>query len=531
MDLPPPPIPTIGPARILSVDPPVFLTGMAGGDYLGIARAFGERFGNVDAAFLVFPTWTIEQPGVAAAVRKFHQAHVARYPRHRFHFMGNTPREAELLRDVGLPAEFLNKNFTVSKGIFLPVPGATVEFDAIYNARFVLDKRHELAALVPRVGYVTYVEPEPHRLAEFNALSAATLARNPGHVVLNQMRDGAPVRMNHQQVNVQMARASVGLVLSESEGSSYCSMEYMLAGLPVVSTPSLGGRDVYFDSDFCIVCAPEPQAVSQAVAELERRNIPRAQVRDRTVEKILPPRARFLDLLQETVASLGGKFELTGPDWPFGNISGVPWAYYDSHLTLFVRSQRAALCRRLGVDPRLLVDAQLTVVEVEPIVAAIKSHPGCRLLVFGCGNDSAFWEAVNGEGETAFIEDNASWAEATRQRLSRSDIHVVDYGTRLSNWRSLLGAPTRKLRLELPQSVEARTWDVILVDGPAGWKPDQPGRMKSIYQASRLVARGGAVFVHDCEREVERTFSDSYLGEDRAFVEVRGRSVLRGFAF
>jgi hypothetical protein len=30
---------------------------------------------------------------------------------------------------------------------------------------------------------------------------------------------------------------------------------------------------------------------------------------------------------------------------------------------------------------------------------------------------------------------------------------------------------------------------------------------------------------------VEATFADSYLGGDRAFVEVRGRALLRGFAF
>ena len=58
----------------------------------------------------------------------------------------------------GLPAEFLNKNFTVSEQIFRPLDGVEVEFDAIYNARFVPEKRHELAALVPRVAYVTYVD-------------------------------------------------------------------------------------------------------------------------------------------------------------------------------------------------------------------------------------------------------------------------------------------------------------------------------------------------------------------------------------
>ncbi len=66
-------------------------------------------------------------------------------------------------------------------------------------------------------------------------------------------------------------------ILSAEEGSSYASMEYLLAGLGVVSTHSTGGRDVYFDPDYCITCDPTPEAVRDAVAELRARNIPRGR--------------------------------------------------------------------------------------------------------------------------------------------------------------------------------------------------------------------------------------------------------------
>jgi hypothetical protein len=58
-----------------------------------------------------------------------------------------------------------------------------------------------------------------------------------------------------------------------------------------------------------------------------------------------------------------------------------------------------------------------------------------------------------------------------------------------------------------------------------------PGRMKSIYTASRLVAAGGHVFVHDCERPAEQAFAARYLGDDRLVVEVKGRAILRGYRF
>lgn len=49
-------------------------------------------------------------------------------------------------------------------------------------------------------------------------------------------------------------------------------------------------------------------------------------------------------------------------------------------------------------------------------------------------------------------------------------------------------------------------WDVIIVDAPCGWHPDCPGRMQSIATAAHLTIPGRtSVYVHDCQRTVERT--------------------------
>jgi hypothetical protein len=85
--------------------------------------------------------------------------------------------------------------------------------------------------------------------------------------------------------------------------------------------------------------------------------------------------------------------------------------------------------------------------------------------------------------------------------------------------------------MTLPPAVRRSGWDVILVDGPPGHREDLPGRMKSIYEASRLAAHGAKIFVHDCDRPIEAAFADRYLGPDRRFIEVSGRALLRGYAF
>jgi glycosyltransferase involved in cell wall biosynthesis len=516
--------------RILSVAPPIFLTGIAYIEYLGAARAFSRQYANAAAGFIVFPTWSVEYPGCPEAIKERLDEHRALYPNHKFRFICNAQAEAELLRSVGIQAEFLNKNFTVSERVFRPLEGASAEFDAVYVARFVPEKRHELAADIPRVGYVAYVQGEADRKEQFRALSSSILVRNPAHELLNEVSDGLPMAMSHEQVNAALSRAGVGLILSEVEGSSYASMEYLLAGLPVVSTPSKGGRDVFFDPEFCIVCDPNPAAVRDAVAAFRDRNIPREVIRARTLARIQPERDRFLALVDDLIEDLGGKRRYGGGPWPFGDVSGVTWRYFSLHLEDFANRQRAELSKELGLEADVLDGVQLEAAELRPIVEAIKDRPNCALLVFGCGKDSAFWEKINVDGTTAFLEDNPDWVAETRAQLTVASIHTVQYGTKLSEWRQLLDAPS-KLEMDLPQDIASRKWDVILVDGPAGYEDAKPGRMKSIYAASQLVAPGGCVFVHDCERPAEHEFASRYLGDDRAFLEVKGRALLKGYAF
>lgn len=323
-----------GPVRLLSRSPPVLLSGISYDAYLGIAPAFAARYGNVAAGFVIFPTWSLESPGFPEAIRRSFTGHAQRHPSHRFRFICNTRGEEALLQGVGLPATFLNKNFMVSDRIFQPLPQVPVELDAVYNARFVPQKRHELAAAIPRVGYVSYIEakPDPAQREQVRTLLATTLARNPQHTLLNRMVDGVPAWMPPAEVNAALARAGVGLILSAAEGSSYASMEYLLAGLPVVSTPSKGGRDVFFDPEHCLICDADPRAVRDAVAALGARNIPREVVRARTLALIEPERTRFLALVDDLIEELGGQRRHDGGAWPLAEVSGVPWLPFAQHL-------------------------------------------------------------------------------------------------------------------------------------------------------------------------------------------------------
>ena len=72
------------------------------------------------------------------------------------------------------------------------------------------------------------------------------------------------------------------------------SIEYLLCGLPVVTTHNRGGRDRYLRSEYAIFVEPDPGAVADAVSQLAVRRIPRDAIRADVLRNIAIDRQRFL---------------------------------------------------------------------------------------------------------------------------------------------------------------------------------------------------------------------------------------------
>lgn len=173
---------------------------------------------------------------------------------------------------------------------------------------------------------------------------------------------------------------------------------------------------------------------------------------------------------------------------------------------------------------------QLWIKELLLIVKAIRHYPRCHLLVFGLGWDTLLWLDMNKNGRTVFLEDNKDWFERITQRTPNAEAYLIDYPHNITEWKTLLDKPP-ELELKLPDEVTRVSWDVIVVDAPVGYRmvEEQAGRMSSIYMASKLIKRGGDVFVHDCTRELERAYAERYLGEENFICDIKGRSLLRHY--
>lgn len=311
-----PPDPDAGTwAEVLSITPTIIHTFVSTGFPLGAASVVGPLLRDRAAHFLVMLAWSLESPRSNEDVARVTAAYLADHPRHHVTFLCNTPREEQLLRANGCAALTINHNCLVDDTVFKPIPDLTPVYDAVYNARLSPQKRTELAREVDRLALIYFYNAYDGSPAEFHAIHAGLRALMPGAHFANQLTPDGCEWLNGSRVNQIYAQSRVGLCLSPIEGAMRASIEYLFAGLSIVSTPSLGGRDYFFDDEFCIIAEPDPRSIREAVDAVIARNIPRDYVRSRTLARVEPARRRYIDLVQELIDRAGGTFPFEDRFW------------------------------------------------------------------------------------------------------------------------------------------------------------------------------------------------------------------------
>ena len=153
----------------------------------------------------------------------------------------------------------------------------------------------------------------------------------------------------------------------------------------------------------------------------------------------------------------------------------------------------------------------------------------CNFLIFGLGEDSFLWNDINSGGKCVFLEDNLEWIEKFKN--SGLDIRSIVYNTHVSDFENLVN-DEKRLQLDLPNDVKSTAWDLVLVAAPLGHGPinpslgrgsgrpfNGPGRMSSIFEASRLVRRNGMVIIDDLGRLAESIYAVNYFGNEAVVVE------------
>ncbi len=327
------------PYSVISVAPPIFYVPYSIDDQL-VPMSYLDRLYQYlqhhRTTFLMGWCWQIEEPKKIQAFARAQQTHRQRYPGHRFIHLCNTTRQFQNFRDQGLEAIFCSHNCLVDESIFRPLPEVSKQFDAVYDARFILHKRHALAAQVPRLALIYATDPHidsPEAIRDVKHLLAhAHFANHPA---------GGDYRaLSATEVNRCLNQSRVGLCLSAVEGAMYASIQYLLAGLPVVTTHSEGGRDVMFDENFVHFAEATPESVAAAVDRLSREAPPPEFIRARTLEKILIHRRRLIELVQKIYDEEGvaRNFQAEWPELFFNKLYSAKQSHQET-INLFEQSR------------------------------------------------------------------------------------------------------------------------------------------------------------------------------------------------
>ncbi len=211
-----------------------------------------------------------------------------------FTFLCNSPHEEEVIKAKGLNAIFCHQNAFIDEKLYPIIPNAQKLYDAIYVARVTPFKRQELAQKIKTLRLIGWTSPL--ETDYFNKImSAAPQTKWTCEIASNKI---------YREIN----SARVGLCLSAEEGAMFVSAEYMLCGIPAVTTKNLGGREALFpENAFCYV-DDNPESVAAGVCKLIDNSPAPSVIREGYIKNMQIHRQIFINLVQDIIDSSGGNF-------------------------------------------------------------------------------------------------------------------------------------------------------------------------------------------------------------------------------
>jgi hypothetical protein len=123
-------------------------------------------------------------------------------------------------------------------------------YDMVMNARPEKKKRPWLAKQVPALAYIKGTLYDKSDEYDYSELPCKFINKK---------------LIPFDKVKVIYNQSYCGGIFSEVEGACYSSSEYLLAGLPVISSVSAGGRDTWYTPHNSIIVDATEEAVAAAV--------------------------------------------------------------------------------------------------------------------------------------------------------------------------------------------------------------------------------------------------------------------------
>lgn len=220
----------------------------------------------------------------------FHFSTENRFSNKQIIHLANDKISLEAALSCGLTKSiFCNQNTWLDFNKFKIIRSfAKKRFSMAINCRPELIKRPYLAELIKNLLVIQGINYNKENAFDLNSL-------NPKYI--------NKTRVSPEEVNDLLNQAYTGGIFSEREGACFASSEYLLTGLPVISTPSIGGRDYWYNERNSIICNPTKESVLEcheiALDRLKKYNFIPEEIRTEHIAKQISLRERFIVSFQE----------------------------------------------------------------------------------------------------------------------------------------------------------------------------------------------------------------------------------------
>jgi glycosyltransferase involved in cell wall biosynthesis len=202
--------------------------------------------------------------------------------------MVHSPDEEVKRRLLRVRGAYVSQNIYIDKDSLCPMQ-CEKKYEAIYIAVLKPFKRHHLAS---KVQGTLMVGDSPLKTNEYR-----TICPNA---------EFSEHRLSKAEIALAINSANCSLALSEVEGGMLASFESLLCGVPVVSTPSRGGRDVFFHAFNSKIVEPNANAVAEGVKYFHLNRPDAKLIRATALQDLEPHRLRFCDYVSELAVKVGG---------------------------------------------------------------------------------------------------------------------------------------------------------------------------------------------------------------------------------
>ena len=205
--------------------------------------------------------------------------------KNNFYILYNTIEDQEKFSKYGFRGTICNNNCWLDENCY-KIIDCEKKYDAIMVSRAIAIKRHFLAREISNLALVTngINVDEPYGEVEL-----------PPHVYNNVYH------LPTGKVNELICESKCGLIFSPEEGACYASSEYLLCGIPVVSTHSRGGRDVWYTKYNSLVVDPDENEISLAVEQLKLIKKDPFLIRNEHIKLANQFRDKIFNILQNVV--------------------------------------------------------------------------------------------------------------------------------------------------------------------------------------------------------------------------------------